>query len=277
MPLPPYSPDLAPCDFFLFSKLKRPMKGRRYATLDEIKTASKEELKKILKNDFLKCFEDWKNRWHNRIDLKEKSHRREILGSLTTRKPTNKQNDSFKGFHRRVKAKTSLQDDDIPIDNTTTKPLFTPQEKGRKGTRDKVPRLRWNPWQKLLCLENLFTTGRKPYTPDSTEPNNSLQVRHMSSGHTISRLTYHRKDQCGISHVLVFTFLIQMDHDVPSRRPLNQTAVLHTQEHYDCCERDVWRHLRLFIGHNSNRELTQKQLYTPKNITTAVIEMYGDI
>ncbi|UYV81521.1 hypothetical protein LAZ67_20001423 [Cordylochernes scorpioides] len=60
MPQPPYSPDLAPCDFFLFPKLKRPMKGRRYATLDEMKTASKEELKKIFKNDFLKCFEDWK-------------------------------------------------------------------------------------------------------------------------------------------------------------------------------------------------------------------------
>ncbi|UYV84149.1 hypothetical protein LAZ67_X001330 [Cordylochernes scorpioides] len=43
------------------------MKGRRYATVDEIKTASKEELKKILKNDFLKCFEDWKNRWHKCI------------------------------------------------------------------------------------------------------------------------------------------------------------------------------------------------------------------
>ncbi|UYV74404.1 hypothetical protein LAZ67_11003429 [Cordylochernes scorpioides] len=64
MPQPPYSPDLAPCDFFLFPKQKRPMKGRRYATLDEIKTASKEELKNILKNYFLKCFEDWKNRWH---------------------------------------------------------------------------------------------------------------------------------------------------------------------------------------------------------------------
>ncbi|UYV60447.1 hypothetical protein LAZ67_1001174 [Cordylochernes scorpioides] len=65
--LPPYSPDLAPCDFFLFPKLKRPMKGRRYATLDEIKTASKEELKKVFLNDFLKCFEDWKNRWHKCI------------------------------------------------------------------------------------------------------------------------------------------------------------------------------------------------------------------
>ncbi|UYV85098.1 hypothetical protein LAZ67_X004559 [Cordylochernes scorpioides] len=42
----------------------------------------------------------------------------------------------------------TLGDDGVPIDDTTTKPLFTPQEKGRKGTRDKVPRLRWNPWQK---------------------------------------------------------------------------------------------------------------------------------
>ncbi|UYV71265.1 hypothetical protein LAZ67_8002433 [Cordylochernes scorpioides] len=67
IPQPPYSADLAPCDFFSFPKLKRPMKGRRYATLDEIKTASKEELKKIFKNDFLKCFEDRKNRWHKCI------------------------------------------------------------------------------------------------------------------------------------------------------------------------------------------------------------------
>ncbi|UYV74896.1 hypothetical protein LAZ67_12001710 [Cordylochernes scorpioides] len=67
MPQPPYSPDLDPCDFFLFPKLKRSMKGRRYATLDEIKTASKEELKIFLKNDFMKCFEDWKNPWHKCI------------------------------------------------------------------------------------------------------------------------------------------------------------------------------------------------------------------
>jgi len=27
---PPYSPDLAPCDFFLFSKLKEVIKGTRF-------------------------------------------------------------------------------------------------------------------------------------------------------------------------------------------------------------------------------------------------------
>ncbi|UYV63046.1 hypothetical protein LAZ67_2002935 [Cordylochernes scorpioides] len=48
----------------------------------------------------------------------------------------------FSGFHCCVKAKTSLQDDDVPIDDTMTKPLFTLQEKGRKGTKDNVPRLR---------------------------------------------------------------------------------------------------------------------------------------
>ena len=33
MPQPPYSPDLAPCDFLLFPKLKRPMKGRSFVQL----------------------------------------------------------------------------------------------------------------------------------------------------------------------------------------------------------------------------------------------------
>ncbi|UYV63652.1 K02A2.6-like [Cordylochernes scorpioides] len=60
-------------------------------------------------------------------------------------------------IHRRVKAKTSLQDDDVPIVDTTTKPLFTPQEKGRKATRDKVPRLRWNPWQKHVRSMSVTT------------------------------------------------------------------------------------------------------------------------
>ena len=45
MPQPPCSPDLAPCDFFLF-----PMKGQIFATIAEIKTASLEELKTIPKS-----------------------------------------------------------------------------------------------------------------------------------------------------------------------------------------------------------------------------------
>jgi hypothetical protein len=35
-PHPPYSPDLAPCDFFLFPKMKLKLKGRRFDTIEEI-------------------------------------------------------------------------------------------------------------------------------------------------------------------------------------------------------------------------------------------------
>ncbi|KYN14538.1 hypothetical protein ALC57_13259, partial [Trachymyrmex cornetzi] len=49
------------------AKLKRPMKGRRFATIEEIKAASLEELKAIPKSAFQKCFDDWKKRWHKCI------------------------------------------------------------------------------------------------------------------------------------------------------------------------------------------------------------------
>nr|CAI5830179.1 unnamed protein product [Callosobruchus analis] len=59
---PPYSPDLAPCDFFLFPRLKRDMKGKRFATVEEVKQNSLEGLKSIPESEFKKCFEQWKGR-----------------------------------------------------------------------------------------------------------------------------------------------------------------------------------------------------------------------
>ena len=47
LPHPPYSPDLAPCDFFLFPMPKRPLKGRRFETIPEIKANATNELKGI--------------------------------------------------------------------------------------------------------------------------------------------------------------------------------------------------------------------------------------
>ena len=37
VPQSPYSPDLAPADFFLFPKLKSSIKGRRFQTVEDIK------------------------------------------------------------------------------------------------------------------------------------------------------------------------------------------------------------------------------------------------
>ena len=67
MPQPPYSPVMAPCDFFLFPKIKRTLKGRRFTAIDDIKSASLKELKAIPKIEFDKCFEDSKKRWHKCI------------------------------------------------------------------------------------------------------------------------------------------------------------------------------------------------------------------
>ena len=64
MPQPPYSPDMAPCDFFLFPKIKKTLKGRRFTAIYDIKSASLKQLKAIPKIEFEKCFEDWKKRWH---------------------------------------------------------------------------------------------------------------------------------------------------------------------------------------------------------------------
>ena len=35
MPQPPYLPDMAPCDFFLFPKIKKTLKGRRFTAIDD--------------------------------------------------------------------------------------------------------------------------------------------------------------------------------------------------------------------------------------------------
>ena len=61
---PPYSPDLAPCDFWLFPKLKRPLRGHRFDTIEEIQAESKKALKAIPEIEFNKCFYDWIKRWH---------------------------------------------------------------------------------------------------------------------------------------------------------------------------------------------------------------------
>ena len=42
---PPYSPNLAPCDFWLLPKLMRPFRGTRFESIDEIKAESKKALK----------------------------------------------------------------------------------------------------------------------------------------------------------------------------------------------------------------------------------------
>jgi predicted acetyltransferase len=59
---PPYSPDLAPADFFLFPKHKTTLKGRRFQTIEEIQEKAMRELRAITENAFQEAFQQWKKR-----------------------------------------------------------------------------------------------------------------------------------------------------------------------------------------------------------------------
>jgi len=60
---PPYSPDLAPCEFFLFPRLKKVLKGHRIEAMEDIKRNSTKTLLYIPKEEFAKCLQQWQQRW----------------------------------------------------------------------------------------------------------------------------------------------------------------------------------------------------------------------
>ncbi|UYV69538.1 hypothetical protein LAZ67_6003924 [Cordylochernes scorpioides] len=146
IPHPPYSPDLAPNDFFLYPKLKMKLKGRKFDNVDMIQAESKATLRNPSKSDFISCFDNWKK--DGTGVLRQEGH---ILKNIKSpRRPRGLECCDLHfqllapRFHCCIKAKTSLKDSDVPIDDTTTEPLFTPQEKRCKGPRNKVKRLRRN-------------------------------------------------------------------------------------------------------------------------------------
>ncbi|VVC33874.1 Chromo/chromo shadow domain,Chromo domain, conserved site,Chromo domain,Chromo domain-like [Cinara cedri] len=59
---PSYSPELAPCDFYLFPKIKSALKGIRFESMEEVKQKSAELLNGLTKTDFQHCLEQWKKR-----------------------------------------------------------------------------------------------------------------------------------------------------------------------------------------------------------------------
>ena len=57
IPRQPYSPDLAPCDFFLFPKLKLKLKGCWFDTIEEIQAESQRVLDTPTEKGFQKAFQ----------------------------------------------------------------------------------------------------------------------------------------------------------------------------------------------------------------------------
>ncbi|UYV64900.1 hypothetical protein LAZ67_3002334 [Cordylochernes scorpioides] len=68
IPHPPYSPDLAPCDFFLFPRLKKEMKGKHWETVENIQHHVTTFLRSIPVEEFQGAFQAWQTRLRKCID-----------------------------------------------------------------------------------------------------------------------------------------------------------------------------------------------------------------
>ena len=68
---PSYSPDLSPCDFFLFPRLKKMFSGNKYTSRSSLGSAIYQCLQQISKKDYLSAFRDWVERLQKCVSVKE--------------------------------------------------------------------------------------------------------------------------------------------------------------------------------------------------------------
>ena len=66
-PHPLYSPDLAPCDFWLFPKLKKNLRGSRYETTEKMKEAVTRVIYTLTQEDFQGAFKKLLERYNKCI------------------------------------------------------------------------------------------------------------------------------------------------------------------------------------------------------------------
>ena len=67
---PPYSPDLSPCAFFLFPRLKKMLSGNKYTSRSSLGSAIYQCLQQIPKEDYLSAFRDWVKRLQKCVSVK---------------------------------------------------------------------------------------------------------------------------------------------------------------------------------------------------------------
>jgi len=66
-PQPPYSLDLATCEFFLFPEIKLKLKLGRFDSIEMIQNKSQDVMKTLRRNVLQQCFRSWKSRWNRCI------------------------------------------------------------------------------------------------------------------------------------------------------------------------------------------------------------------
>jgi hypothetical protein len=63
IPHPPYSPDLAPCDFLLFPKINLKLKGHQMDTNEENQVESQRVRDTLTEKDLQEVFQKLRRRW----------------------------------------------------------------------------------------------------------------------------------------------------------------------------------------------------------------------
>jgi hypothetical protein len=58
----PNSPDIAPCDFYLFPKIKSLLKRNHFVSVENVKAKTAEFLNSLTERDQQNCFEHWQHR-----------------------------------------------------------------------------------------------------------------------------------------------------------------------------------------------------------------------
>ena len=66
----PHSPDLSPCDFFLFPRLKKMHSGNKYSSRSSLGSAIYQCLQQIPKEDYLSTFRNWVKRLQKCVSVK---------------------------------------------------------------------------------------------------------------------------------------------------------------------------------------------------------------
>ena len=76
---PPYSSDLAPCDFWAFPTLKRQLSGKRFSSDDEVRNATAAALKGMSQNNLFHVFESFIKRSKNVFNVKDATLKKKKL------------------------------------------------------------------------------------------------------------------------------------------------------------------------------------------------------
>ena len=65
---PPYSPDLSPCDFFLFGRLKRELRGRNFEQRQDLEAEVRHVCHRVIRRDeYAEAMQNLVKRWQKCI------------------------------------------------------------------------------------------------------------------------------------------------------------------------------------------------------------------